>query len=113
LVALTPAHSDHPYQMIAALDYKEGSGAKLVPEKEESANSKPPAEKIQMESGRAEPDIKPEADAQGHVERAQPSKQQNRRNIFERFFHPGDNPKESPKPRATPAQPPHRNHWPF
>ena len=109
LVTLTPAHNDHPYQMIASLDYKEGSGAKLAEEKEESASSKPPAEKLQMESGRGEPDIKPEADDQGRVERAQPAKPQNRRNIFERFFHPNANPKENPKP----AQTPHRSRWPF
>lgn len=114
LVRLAPAHNDHPYEKFAALDYKDPTGGKLLI-KEESASNKPAAEKVQMEADRAEPDIKPEADAEGRVEHAKPAPQQNqnRRNIFQKFLHPNDNAKESPKPHATPTPNPRRNHWPF
>jgi penicillin-binding protein 2 len=97
LVSLTPAHSEHPYQKLEALDYKANT-AKVKDEKdkkssgssrEESASSKPAAQKIQMEADkRSQPDIKPEADDAGRVPKTPAGKPQNRRNFFERFLHP-------------------------
>jgi penicillin-binding protein 2 len=109
---LEPAHSDNPFQQIAALDFK-GGGATLATD-QESADTKKPAEKAQMDQAKVEPDIKPEADAQGRVipraEKAGAPAQPDHRNIFEKFFHPNK------KPSAPPSDAPpekRRSHWPF
>jgi penicillin-binding protein 2 len=109
IAALEPARSSHPFEPIAALDYK-NEGAALASD-EETANLENPSEKAQMEAAKAEPDIKPAADAQGRVipraERVEPGKQPDRRNIFEKFFHPG-------KPAGGDAAPEkRRSRWPF
>lgn len=95
---LTPAHSDHPFQQITALDFK-GGGATLAPD-QESADTKKPAEKVQEDRAKVDPDIKPEADAQGHVSANGAKPQQpDRRNIFQRLFHLN---KQPAKPSPTP-----------
>ena len=103
--------------MIEALDYKDGATTAKISGNEESAKSKPAAEKLQVEPDhrdhRPEPDIKAEADEEGRVKPAPAAKPQNRRNIFEKFFRPSEKPKETPNPRTAPAKPASRWHLPF
>ncbi len=120
LARLDPAHNDHPFQSVETLaDYKEGNVQLAAGGDEESADSQgPSAEKLQISGGGAAPDIRPEADAQGHIipraQRAQQAQQQrqqppaqDRRSIFEKFFHPN-------RPQApAPQQPQRRPRWPF
>ncbi len=74
---LTPAHSDHPFQPIEKLpDYKNGT-AVTVNAEEETAGDKPAAERSQSSHGKdAHPDLRPEADARGRVQRAQQAQPQ-------------------------------------
>lgn len=83
---LEPAHSDNPFQAIAALDFK-GGGATLGPSDQESANGKKGSDKVQMGTSKVDPDIKPVPDAQGRVSSAPSKPPVDKRNIFERFFN--------------------------
>ena len=106
---LEPAHNDNPFQQIASIDFK-GGGATLGPSDQESSSGRKPAEKVQMESAKVDPDIKPESDAQGRVS-SNTAKPPDRRNVFQKLFHL--NKKEpSPQPGATPQEK-KRPHWPF
>jgi len=107
---LEPAHNDNPFQAIAALDYK-GGGATLGPSDQESANGKKTTGKVQMEGAKIDPDIKPEADAQGRVSASNAKPAPDRRNFFEKFLHPLKKP-NNPQPEATPQEK-RRSHWPF
>ncbi len=119
LAVLTPQHNDHPFQMISLIpDYKENPSLQGGTD-EESADTQTPAEAPQMGRSKASPDIREEADAQGKViPRAQrvkkataadaPTPAPDRRNVFEKFFHPN---RTAPAQQPSPAQ--HRPHWPF
>jgi len=119
LAALKPADNPHPFNEIAALpDYTDKTPA-LVAENDESAPSdKVQGDEPQMSHGAAEPDIRSGSDAEGNVKaavrRASIQKpvvsQPDRRNIFERFFHPSQS-NQPTKSQASPA--PRRPHWPF
>jgi penicillin-binding protein 2 len=123
LEPLAPAHSDHPFQAINALtDYKDASPVLAANADEESPNAQDSsAQSPQMERSSAKPDIRPEADSQGRVipraqraqqakDRAEQPQPQDRRNLFQKFFH--SNQKAAPAPQ--PAQPQQRRpHWPF
>jgi len=112
LTKLTPAHSDHPFQPITALpDYKTGTSVTVNAEEEESAGDKPPSdEKLQMgHSNNAKPDIRPEADARGRVQRAKPVQATpppvERRNFLERFFGRKPSSPSQPAPQNNPGRP--------
>lgn len=98
---LEPARKANPFQMIAAVDFK-GAGPNLVSGDEENLNAQ--NGDAQMAAAGADPDVEPEADAQGQVARrtrtarAQPVSTQPQRkpNFFERLF--GARPKPAPPP---------------
>jgi hypothetical protein len=121
LVALKPADNPHPFNEIAALpDYSDKAPA-LVAEGDESApGDKTTGDEPDMGGNKATPDIKADADAQGSVKAAlrkaatqKPvAAQPDRRNLFERFFHPHTS-NQSTQP-SQPTQPVgKRPHWPF
>jgi len=112
---LEPAHSDHPFQAIAALDFKSGGAtlgpASANPADQESADSRKPAQKVQEDRAKVDPDIKAEADARGSVSTTKPQTQQDHRNLFQKLFHL-NNPPSNSKPEATPPDNRH-SHSPF
>ena len=65
LAWLAPAHKRNPFQMIAAVDYKD-AGPNLGSEDEEIANPSQNAD-AQMAPAGADPDVEPAPDAQGQV----------------------------------------------
>jgi penicillin-binding protein 2 len=86
---LAPAHKPNPFQMIKDVSY---TGGNLGNADEESADTSQSSD-AQMASSSAEPDVEPEADAQGQVQRtriaraapvATPAAKP--RNFFERLF---------------------------
>ena len=106
LAALTPAHSDHPFAAIDALDYKNTEKLSIT---EEDADTHGPSANVQMGGSNAHPNIRTEADARGKVapKKAIPvatPQPVDRRNFFERLF--GVKPK--PAPARPPAAPPSR-----
>jgi penicillin-binding protein 2 len=104
---LAPARKQNPFQMIEAVAFKDaGAGAASGDEEnldDQNAN-------VQLASGDANPDVEPEADAQGRVRRApvaraQPVAQPQRRpNFFERLF--GVRRQPPPAPTPPPARRP-------
>ena len=88
---LTPAHKDNPFQMVKEISFQD-SGSKATSADEETLNAQ--NGDAQMAVAGANPDVEPEADAQGQVvrrgaiPRAQPAgaSQSRRPNFFERLF---------------------------
>ncbi len=105
---LAPAHSDHPFQPIEALpDYKTGAAAVAINQEEESAGDKPATERSSSSSrgNNAHPDIRPDADARGRVQKAQQQPAPapvDRRGFFERFFKRPAAPAPAPAPAGHP-----------
>ena len=105
---LAPAHHPNPLQLIKAVDYP-GAGGNLGDTDEEGADTSQSSD-AQMASANAEPDVEPEADAGGQVQkvrlpRAVPAAAPppaRRPNFFERLFG-----RRAPAP-AQAAPPPAR-----
>lgn len=113
LAWMGPAHKPNPFQMIAAVDFKE-AGPSPGGEDEENATNAQNPEDAQMASTGADPDVEPEADAPGKVSarkprvaRAIPVAPPPRRspNFFQRLFGAKRQP-QAPPPRPT--APPNR-----
>jgi penicillin-binding protein 2 len=103
---LAPAHRPNPFQMISAVDYKK-EGPNIGGDDEENADAS--TADTQMASGGGEPDVEPEADAQGQVvkrakvARAVPAPTpQHAPNFFERLFG-GRRPTPTPPPVRRPS----------
>ena len=105
---VAPAYKPNPFEMIKAVSYHD-SGPSTEGSDEENASDSPNAD-VQMASASAVPDVEPEADAQGQVERqrgriprAQPVSMPNSRrpNFFERLFGIKPRPAQTatPQPR--------------
>jgi hypothetical protein len=102
LAPLTPAHSDHPFAAIAAIDYKNTAKLAIT---EEDAGTHGPSASVQMGRGGAHPDIKSEADARGKVAQIRKAipvgtPPPDRRNFFQKLFGI----KPNPSPRASAPQ---------
>ena len=101
---LAPAHKANPFQMIKDVDYHEAGGN--LGSDEENADDQ--NANVQMAAAGADPDVEPEADAQGRVaKKSRPQRAQvmatpppRKPNFFERLF--------GAKPRPTPPPPPPR-----
>jgi penicillin-binding protein 2 len=109
---LAPAHHANPLQLIKAVSY---TGGNLGSEDEEGADTSQSAA-VQMASDNASPDVEPEADPAGQVQRGRAPRAQpvaapapdRPRNFFERLFgvrRPP--PPPAPTPARRPARPPH------
>jgi penicillin-binding protein 2 len=106
---LAPAHHANPLQLIKSVAYH-GAGGNLGSVDEEDANQSQSGT-AQMASSDASPDVEPEADAQGKVQRrggapavrTAPAAPQAPRNFFERLF--GMRRQQAPAP---PPPPPNR-----
>ncbi len=68
LAWMAPAHKQNPFQMVAAVDYKD-AGPNVGSDDEENADPAQNAD-AQMAPAGADPDVEPEADAQGKVSQA-------------------------------------------
>jgi len=103
---LAPARKANPFQMIAAVDYKD-AGPNVGGTDEENPDASQNAENAQMAPTGADPDVEPEADARGkipqrpvRVARAVPVVQApppRKPNFFERLFGV-----KRPPPQPTP-----------
>jgi penicillin-binding protein 2 len=99
---LPPAHKANPFQMIKDVDYHDAGGN--LGSDEENADDQ--NANVQMAAAGADPDVEPEADAQGRVaKKSRPQRAQvvatpppRKPNFFERLF--------GAKPRPTPPPPP-------
>ncbi len=110
---IAPAHKPNPFQMVKAVDYKD-AGPNLGNEDEENADPTQNAENAQMAAAGADPDVEPEADAQGKVSRARAPRvarampvapqPQARPNFFQRLFGI----KRQPPPTQPQQSPPQR-----
>src|SRR6184192_520193 len=107
---LAPAHHANPLQLIKSVAYH-GAGGNLGSVDEEDANQSQSGT-AQMASSDASPDVEPEADAQGKVQRrgsasavrTAPAAPQAPRNFFDRLFGI----RRQPAPASTPPPPPNR-----
>jgi penicillin-binding protein 2 len=109
---LTPARKQDPFQMIAAVDYK-NAGPNLGGEDEENPDKTQNPENAQMAVAGADPDVEPEADAQGNVARARKPRVMRAaavapaaeppRNFFQRLFGI-KRPQQQPQPQQPPPQ---------
>jgi len=107
---LAPAHHANPLQLIKSVAYH-GAGGNLGSVDEEDANQSQSGT-AQMASSDASPDVEPEADAQGKVQRrgsasavrTAPAAPQASRNFFERLFGI----RRQPAPASPPPPPPNR-----
>jgi len=107
---LAPAHHANPLQLIKSVAYH-GAGGNLGSVDEEDANQSQSGT-AQMASSDASPDVEPEADAQGKVQRrgsasavrTAPAAPQAPRNFFERLFGV----RRQPAPASPPPPPPNR-----
>ncbi len=107
---LAPAHHANPLQLIKSVAYH-GAGGNLGSVDEEDANQSQSGT-AQMASSDASPDVEPEADAQGKVQRrgsasavrTAPAAPQAGRNFFERLFGI----RRQPAPASPPPPPPNR-----
>ena len=104
---LAPAHKANPLQLIKAVSY---AGGNLGSEDEEGANASQSAD-AQMARADASPDVEPEADAQGRVQRARIARAlpaatatPRPRNFFERLFGI----RRAPAPAQSTPPPPAR-----
>lgn len=104
---LAPAHKQNPFQMIAAVDFKD-TNPKLAAGDEENLDGSTNAD---LATTSANPDVEPEADANGRVAGqrkiaravpAQPPPPARKPNFFERLF--GLRPKSAPPPTPPPAR---------
>src|ERR1700704_3002105 len=109
LAWLAPAHKTNPFQMIAAVDFKD-SNPKLTPSDEENLDGSTNSD---MANAGADPDVELEADANGHVAGQKrvrptpaPTPPPRKLNFFERLF--GVRPKPAPPPTPPPRRPPPR-----
>jgi penicillin-binding protein 2 len=106
LAWLEPAHKQNPFQMIAAVNYKD-AGPNVDSEDEESATPSQNAN-AQMAPAGADPDVEPAPDAAGKVQTkvtrpvtvATPPPR--KPNFFERLF--GARPKPAPAPPTPPPK---------
>ena len=111
---LAPARKANPFQMIAAVDYKD-AGPNVPGTDEENPDASQNAENAQMAPAGADPDVEPEADARGKVSQrpvrvaravpvqAPPPRKQN---FFERLFgvkRPPPQPTPPPRPVRRPG----------
>lgn len=108
LKPFAPAHSDHPFELVAQVTYKNGAPAlgtpgQGAPDEESRDNTDTPhAGGTQTGGPAAEPDIRPDADAQGQVsQNPAPKPTPDKRSIFQRFF----NPNRTSAPATTPHPP--------
>jgi len=117
LASLKPASNPDPFKEIAALPDYTNNTPGLVSESDDSPDDHAPAAAPEMGAGTAAPDITADADAQGNVhaavqraarQKAVQQPQPDRRNLFERFFHPHQSNQQN---QQQPA--PKRAHWPF
>ncbi|HWB59927.1 MAG TPA: penicillin-binding protein 2, partial [Chthoniobacteraceae bacterium] len=110
LKPLPPAHSDHPYEIVQAVVYKNGPTALggpggAAPEDETHDNDNPHAADSSHRQ-MAQPDIRPDPDAQGQVSRIPaPQPTPDRRNIFQKLFN--SNRTATPTPTPHPPAHPH------
>jgi penicillin-binding protein 2 len=104
---LAAAHHPNPLQLIKSVSY---AGSNVGGEDEEGADTSQSGANVQMADAGAQPDVEPEADAQGRVSkrplvpRAQPvvAQPQRPRNFFERLF--GVRRQPAPVPTPPPAR---------
>lgn len=98
IAPLTPANKANPFQMVEAVAYKTNAPALAQgDDDEENPDPNQAADTPQVKKSGATPDLRDAADAQGKVPpRARPQPTPDRRNIFQRFFHPN-------RPAPTPA----------
>jgi penicillin-binding protein 2 len=106
---LTPAHHPNPLQLIKSVSY---TGSNVGGEDEEGADESQSGATVQMADSGAQPDVEPEADAEGRVgtrqtrvARAQPvaTPQPERRGFFQRLFG-GHRNTPAPAPTPTPSR---------
>src|SRR6476646_1110245 len=106
LAWLEPAHKQNPFQMIAAVNYKD-AGPNVDSEDEESATPSQNAN-AQMAPAGADPDVEPAPDAAGKIEKKPPrpvvvaTPPPHKPNFFERLF--GVRPKPAPAPPTSPPK---------
>ncbi|HEY2614446.1 MAG TPA: penicillin-binding protein 2, partial [Chthoniobacterales bacterium] len=112
LAWLAPAHKQNPFQLIPAVDYKD-AGPNVGGDDEEKPEDSQNPENAQMANAGADPDVEPEADANGRVAgkrvaRAVPvaTPPPRKPNFFERLF--GVKPKLTPQPTPVPVRRPAR-----
>jgi penicillin-binding protein 2 len=106
LAWLAPAHRANPFQMIAAVDFKD-SNPKLTASDEENLDGSTNSD---MANAGADPDVEPEADANGRVAGQKrmvrptpaPTPPPRKPNFFERLF--GVRPKPAPPPPPPPVR---------
>jgi penicillin-binding protein 2 len=106
LAWLAPAHRPNPFQMIAAVDFKD-SNPKLTASDEENLDGSTDSD---MANAGADPDVEPEADANGRVAGQKrmvrptpaPTPPPRKPNFFERLF--GVRPKPAPPPPPPPVR---------
>jgi len=109
---LTPAHSDHSFNIIQALPPygKSGIDPKITPEVEANTNRDTDASS-QMDRGNAQPNIRQGTDAGGRVsgqKNQPPPKPVEKQNFWQKFFGGGSkNTAPNPAP-PRPAGPPKR-----
>jgi penicillin-binding protein 2 len=106
---LAPAHKSNPFQMIAAVAFKD-SNPNLTAGDEENLDGSTNSD---MAVAGADPDVEPEADANGKVAGQKrvrptpaPTPPPRKPNFFERLF--GVRPKPAPPPTPPPRRPPGR-----
>ncbi len=107
LKPLAPAHSDDPFKQISLVTYKNSAPALGAAGRgiEGSNPEEADTDKPQTKKTGAQPDIRPDADAQGHLpQRAAPQPTPDRRSIFQKFFHPKPK-RQPPPPPPTPTFP--------
>jgi penicillin-binding protein 2 len=112
LASLTPAHGEHPFATIAAIDYKNTEKLAIV---EESSADHASDAKVEMGSKNgAHPDLKSAPDKRGTVQKkngatasAPTPKPVDNRNFFQRLF--GAKP-SNPSPRPPPGPPARPGH---
>ena len=106
---MAPAHKENPFELIKAVTFK-GSNVGGGEDEEGAGDS---SADVQMASGGGEPDVEPEADAQGKVSqrqrapRAVPVAPQTQRqpSFFERLFGARPRPQQpTPAPRRSPSR---------
>jgi penicillin-binding protein 2 len=106
LAWLAPAHRANPFQMIAAVDFKD-SNPKLTASDEENLDGSTNSD---LANAGADPDVEPEADANGRVAGQKrtvrpapaPTPPPRKLNFFERLF--GVRPKPAPPPTPPPVR---------
>ena len=106
LAWLAPAHKANPFQLIAAVDFKD-SNPKLTASDEENLDGSTNSD---MANAGADPDVEPDADANGRVAGQKrivrptpaPTPPPRKPNFFERLF--GVRPKPAPPPTPPPVR---------